>query len=228
MALRTTSHDSDWQPKYSALLMALLCSLYMINLALSTKLFSLFGTVVSAGIIVFPLCTILVNMMTEVYGFNRTRQAIWLALIAHILFVVFAQFAVALPPAGGWRFQDGFSGLYSSSVRLALAGALSWTIGAFVNSYLMTYLKKRQQGELVALRFVVASAAGQFLNSLLFFLVAFAGVMPLKFLLIAVFAAWSARLAYEVLALPVSITVAKVLKQLEGIEHFDRQKLRII
>jgi uncharacterized PurR-regulated membrane protein YhhQ (DUF165 family) len=86
MNLKTTHQDGEWNPKYYGVAVSLFCGLYMITMAIVPKLFSLEGFIFSVGIITFPLCCILTDLMTEVYGFNRARRAIWTVLCCNILF----------------------------------------------------------------------------------------------------------------------------------------------
>lgn len=197
-------------------------------MAIVSKLIDVHGIVLSAGIITFPFCCIITDILTEVYGFNRTRQAVWTALISTILFAVFTQIAIALPPAGFWPNQDAFSSIFATSFRMAAAGCLAWVAGEFANSFIMSRMKIFQGAKKMPLRFIGSTVIGQFLDTLVFFTVAFAGTVSLSQLSLLIVTGWAAKVLYEIVALPISVPVANKLKQLEGIEHFDRQKLSLV
>jgi uncharacterized integral membrane protein (TIGR00697 family) len=228
MTLKTTSHDSEWQPKYFAVVTGLFCGLYMISMATITKMIDVYGMITPAGIIVFPLCAILTDILTEVYGFNRTRQAIWTALACTICFAVFTQIAIMLPAADFWPHQDGFAAIFGTSFRLAVAGCCAWVVGEMVNSYVVSKMKILQNAKHMSVRFIVSTIIGQFLDTTVFFIVAFAGAISLRHFVVAILSTWALKVAYEVCALPISVPVTKRVKKWEGVEHYDRQELHIV
>ena len=226
--LKITYKDTDWNPKYFGVVVGLFCALYMITMAINSKIFDFYGFILPAGIIVFPICAILTDLLTEVYGFNRTRQAIWTAVVSTILFAVFTQAAIQLTPAGFWKNQQAFEAVFGISWRLAAAGCLAWIAGEFTNSYIMSKMKIAQNAKHMSLRFVGSTVVGQFFDTGVFVLVAFAGTMPWKQFFILIVTAWIYKVVYEVIALPLSISVTKWIKNLEGIEHFDKQELSVV
>ena len=80
----------------------------------------------------------------------------------------------------------------------------------------------------MSIRFIAYTLIGQFFDSIVFFTIAFVGTMPLKELVLVTLTAWILKVLYEVFALPLSIFVTKWLKRLEGVEHFDKQKISAI
>lgn len=226
--LRVTNHDYEWHPKYFAVVVGIFCALYMINNAIVSKITVIAGIPFTVALIIFPLCAIITDLLTEVYGFNRTRQAIWTVLAATVLFALFTQAAILLPPADFWPYQAAFEAVFASSWRIAMAGIAAWVVGEFVNSYILSKLKIFQQARHMAARFIGSTVIGQFFDSAIFFTIAFAGTVPWDQLLIMTATAWAVKIAYEIAALPLSIPVANWLKRLEGVEHFDRQKISVV
>ena len=226
--LRVTSHDYEWHPKHYGVITGLFCGLYMITMTLTPKLIVLYGFIFPAGIITFPLCCIITDLLTEVYGFNRTRKAVWTVLVCVILFGAFTQLAILLPPADFWPHQEGFKGIFSTSLRLSAAGCLAWVVGELSNSFVLAKMKILQKAKNMPARFIGSTVVGQCLDTLAFCLIAFSGTMPWKDFAILVLSAWGFKVLYEIVALPLSIPVTKWVKQLEGIEHFDRQKVSVI
>ena len=226
--LKITNHDADWQPKYFAVITGLFCGLYMIVGALVPKMVDLYGLIVPAGTIVFPICSVLTDLLTEVYGFNRTRQAVWTVLVCNILFAVFTQIAIILPPASFWPHQEAFASIFSMSFRIALAGCSAWVVGELANSFIMSKLKILQNAKMMAVRFILSTIVGQFLDTLVFVVVAFIGTMPFKSLVGVILSVWVFKIIYEIVALPLSVPITNRVKKWEGVEHFDRQKLDIV
>lgn len=227
-SLRITSHDYEWHPKFFGVVCGLFCGLYMISIALGSKLIDVHGLILPAGIVVFPICCILTDVLTEIYGFNRTRQAIWTALVCTMLFAALSQLAVALPPAQGWEHQAAFESLFSQSARIAVAGAMAWCVGEFSNTFVMSRMKVLQKASYMPVRFVLSTFVGQGLDTTVFTLVAFAGLVEWGTLGVMILSGWFAKVAYEIVALPLTIPITHRIKRLEGVEHFDRQKLRLL
>ncbi|MGD9650233.1 MAG: queuosine precursor transporter [Dongiaceae bacterium] len=228
MSLRVTSHDYEWHPKYFGVIVGLFCALYMITGVAVLKMVDFGPFILPAAIITFPLCCIITDLLTEVYGFNRTRQAVWTALVCTFLFAVFTQITIYLPPADFWPHQEAFAAIFKATPRIALAGMLAWVVGEFSNTYVMSKMKIAQNAKNMSVRFVASTAVGQFFDSLVFFSVAFAGTLPWDVFFKIMITGWLAKVAYEAVSLPISIPVTKWVKRLEGVEHFDKQKLSLV
>ena len=226
--LKITNSDAEWSPKHYATIVGLFCAMYMINQAIVVKMFTIGSITTTAGIFTFPLCCIITDLLTEVYGFNRARRALWTVVACTFLFAFFTQLAIILPPASFWPDQEAFSKIFALGPRIALAGAAAWIIGELINSFIMSKMKIAQNAKGSAFRFIGSTVVGQFFDSLVFFSIAFIGTMPLTQLIITFLTAWALKIAYEIIALPFSVPAAQWLKKLEGIEHFDRQKITII
>lgn len=226
--MKITSNDREWQPQYFVVISSLFCGIYMITIAISPKLVDLWGVIVPAGILTFPICAIIADLMTEVYGFNRTRQAIWVTLVCGVLFAILGQAAIALPPPAFWQHQAAFEAIFNTTWRLAIGGCLAWVVGEFVNSYIVSKMKVMQNANFMSVRFVASTIVGQFFDTAIVLLIAFAGTMPWDSFFVMFLSAWSLKVLYEVVALPLSLPLARKLKQIEGVEHFDRQTLRIV
>lgn len=81
----------------------------------------------------------------------------------------------------------------------------------------------------MGVRFIASTVVGQFLDTLVFYAIAFIGIIPLKELAILVLSGWAFKIIYEIIALPLSVPAANWLKRREGIEHFDdRETLSVI
>lgn len=226
--LRITNHDYEWSPKYFAVIVGIFCSLYAITNAINFKMIDVYGLILPAGIITFPLCCIITDILTEVYGFNRTRQAIWTVLAVTILFAVLSSIAVHLPPAGFWPHQEAYALVFSLNWRFAIAGCCAWLVGEFVNSFIMSRMKIFQNARWMGARFIGSTVVGQFFDTIVFMTIAFVGTMGVGAFVWLLLSAWMVKVAYEIVALPVSMPSAWAIKRLEGIEHFDRQKISVV
>lgn len=226
--LRVTNTDAEWSPKHYGPIVGVFCAMYMINQAIVMKMITIGGITITAGIFTFPLCAIITDLLTEVYGFNRARRALWTVVVCTFLYAIFTQLAIALPPASFWPHQEAFTTIFALGPRIAVAGAAAWIVGELTNSYVMSKLKIMQNANHPPIRFIGSTVVGQFFDSLVFFGLAFVGTMPLPQLGLLIFTAWMFKIGYEIIALPLSVPAAKWLKKLEGVEHFDRQKISAV
>lgn len=225
--MKTTSHDYEWHPKFFGVVTGLFCALYMITMTLTPKIVDIFGFFIPAAILTFPLCCILTDVLTEVYGFNRARQAIWTNLACTLLFGLFTQAAIAMKPSVFWPHQQAYETLFATSWRLSLGGCLAWAVGEFLNSAVVSKMKIFQNAKFMPVRFILSTVVGQLFDTIIFVLAAFYGTMPAEQLLVLGVTGWGFKIAYEVFALPLSIPITTWIKRKEGIEHFDKQQLRL-
>jgi uncharacterized integral membrane protein (TIGR00697 family) len=226
--MRITTEENEWTPKYLVFFSAVFCGLYMVTIALNTKMIDLFGWYVPAGLLTFPICAIITDILTEVYGFNRARRAIYATLLCAILFALLSNAVIYLPPAPFYEHQQAFQSIFGQTPRIALAGCAAWVVGEIANSVVLAKMKVQQNAKQMSLRFVASTAVGQLLDSTVFCLIAFVGVMPLTAIFWLILGAVAFKVAYEITALPLTLPLTRHIKKLEGVEHFDRGKLELI
>ena len=226
--MRITTQETEWSPKYLVFISTLFCGLYMITIALNTKSIDLFGWYVPAGLLTFLICAIITDILTEVYGFNRARRAIYGTLICAIMFALLSNIAIQLPPAPFYQNQQAFENIFSQTPRIALAGCAAWIAGEIANSVIIAKMKVRQEAKHMSVRFIASTAVGQLLDSTVFCLIAFSGVMPWSAIFWLIVGGTAFKIGYEIVALPLSITLTKQMKRIEGVEHFDKGKLELI
>ncbi len=188
---------------------------------ISVKLFEVRGWVLPAGTIIFPVSYILGDVLTEVYGYRRARQVIWLGFAANLVVVLVIMAAIALPPASFWDGQDAYERILGFAPRLLLASFAAYLVGEFANAYLMARMKILTRGRWLWTRTIGSTLVGQGLDSLVFMTIAFAGILPVGALFGAVVLQWLVKSAYEALATPLTYWVVGALKRYEGIDPYD-------
>jgi uncharacterized integral membrane protein (TIGR00697 family) len=178
------------------------------------------GFTVPAGLVIFPLSYIFGDVLTEVYGFRRARLAIWLGFFCNLLMVAAIWAGGLLAPAPGWNDQAAYQSILGFTPRLLLASFIAYLIGEFCNSFVLAKLKVATGGRHLWLRTISSTIIGEGLDTLIFILVAFSG---LGFALGAIILSqWLLKVAYEVLATPLTYAIVGFLKRREGLDHFDR------
>jgi uncharacterized integral membrane protein (TIGR00697 family) len=188
----------------------------------AVKIIEPFGWVVPAGIIIFPVSYIFGDILTEVYGYARARQVIWLGFFCNLLFVLAAVAAGALPAAPFWDGQAAYDRILGYTPRLLAASFAGYLVGEFANSFVLARLKVATAGRFLWLRTISSTVVGQGLDSLVFGVIAFVGQVPDPALRDIIWHNWVLKTLYETLATPLTYLIVSRLKAIEGIDYYDR------
>ncbi len=181
-----------------------------------------FGMLLPAAIIIFPVTYILGDVLTEVYGYRQARRVIWLGFLCNLIAVLAIWGAQALPAAPFWaHHQDAYDTILGSVPRIVLASLIAYGVGEFANAYVLAKMKIATRGRYLWTRTIGSTVVGQGLDSLLFITVAFAGTWPAEQLAQAVITQWLVKSAYEALATPLTYAVVNFLKRKEGEDAYD-------
>ena len=211
------------QVSLSFMLMGILFSVCLIaaNL-LETKVVVIGGLSVTCGLLVFPVSYIINDCIAEVWGFRKARLIIWMAFLMNFLVVALGQLAVLLPAASFWSANEPhFNFVFGLAPRIAVASFTAFIVGSFLNAYVMSRMKVSSQGKRFSYRAIVSTLFGESADSLVFFPLAFGGLMPLaelgKLMLLQVIV----KTLYEILMLPITIRVVRFVKHHEGTDVYD-------
>ena len=188
---------------------------------IAVKLISLWGLILPAAVIIFPVSYIFGDVLTEVYGYRLTRFVIWLGFLCNLLAVIAISAAQLLPAAPFWNGQEAYEAILGYAPRLLAASFIAYLIGEFVNSYILARLKILTKGRWLWMRTIGSTLAGQGLDSLIFMTLAFAGTIPAAGLMNAIITQWLFKSAYEAIATPLTYAVTNYLKRIEGIDTYD-------
>jgi uncharacterized integral membrane protein (TIGR00697 family) len=190
---------------------------------IATKLVMIGGLVLPAGVVIFPLSYVVGDVLTEVYGYGAARRVIWLGFACNLIMVVAIWLAGELPPAPFWKGQAAYAEVFAQTPRLLLASFLAYLAGEFANSYVLAKMKIATDGRWLWTRTVGSTIVGQGLDSLVFVLLAFAGLVPLSALGGIIVAQWLVKVAYEAAATPLTYVVVRWLKAREQVDAYDRE-----
>ena len=175
----------------------------------------------TAGLSVFPISYIINDCIVEVYGFAKARFVIWMGFLLNMIFVVFLQVCVALPSDPSWTAQAAVEQVFGNTPRILLGSFVAFIVGSMVNAQVMSRMKVRDGGKRFSLRAILSTVFGETADSLIFFPIAFAGMLPPATILTLVWTQVMLKTMYEIVVLPVTIRVVKMLKRVEGTEVTD-------
>lgn len=221
----STEAGASWRPKYLHVVGICLAAALITTNVFSFKLINLFGLTFGAGALLFPVCLILGDITTEVYGYQRARSVILVSLFCFFFYALMSQLIVALPPAAQWHHQEAFALIFSFAPRVFVAGSIAYLVGELSNSYVMSRMKSLSQGKHFFARATISTVVGQLLNSVVFFTIVFWGKFDTGVILAAIINGTVLKTLIEVCVLPVTSIIIRKLKYAEGAEVFDKIKV---
>ncbi|WP_205481599.1 queuosine precursor transporter [Sphingomonas arenae] len=178
-----------------------------------------------AGILFFPLSYVIGDVLTEVYGFARARRCIWVGTAALLFMAFMAMVVVALPPAATWDGQGAYEQVFGQVPRIVFASILAFWAGEFVNSVVLAKMKVWTRGKYLWTRTIGSTVAGQGVDSLIFYPLAFWGAAgwTTDLVVTVMLTQWALKVAWEALLTPVTYAVVGALKRREGVDVFDER-----
>lgn len=204
------------------LLLAILFNICLVSSnLLETKIIQIGGITATAGLIVFPISYIINDCIAEVWGYKKARLIIWSGFASNFLLIFFSQLAILLPGAPFWEGESGFNFVFGLAPRIAVASLIAFLVGSFLNAYIMSKMKISSGGKNFSLRAVASTLVGESADSLIFFPIAFIGLVPPKDILIMIATQAVLKSVYEILVLPITIKVVKYIKKIEGTDVYD-------
>jgi hypothetical protein len=193
----------------------------LIGNTLAAKLVNIWGFVLPAGILVFPVSYIFGDILVECYGYKSSRVAIWTGFGCLIMMSVFYWASVQLPPAGFWKGQESWAQFFSLSPRIAMASLIAYVIGEYLNSVVMSRMKILTKGRYLWTRTIGSTLVGEGADSVIFNVLAFAGLYSFGNVLYIAFSGYVLKCAYEIIATPLTYRIVALLKRAEGFDHYD-------
>lgn len=188
---------------------------------LETKVIQIGSLTVTAGLLVFPISYIINDCIAEVWGFKKARLIIWSGFAMNFFVVALGLIAVAIPAAPFWEGEEHFDFVFGMAPRIVAASLMAFLVGSFLNAYVMSTMKVASQGRNFSVRAIWSTVVGETADSLIFFPVAFGGVIAWKELLIMMGIQIVLKSLYEVIILPVTIRVVKAIKKIDGSDVYD-------
>ena len=188
---------------------------------LETKVIQIGSLTVTAGLLVFPISYIINDCIAEVWGFKKARLIIWSGFAMNFFVVALGLIAVAIPAAPFWEGEEHFDFVFGMAPRIVPASLMAFLVGSFLNAYVMSKMKVASRGRHFSARAILSTLAGETADSLIFFPVAFGGIIAWRELLIMMCIQIILKSMYEVIILPVTIRVVKAIKKIDGSDVYD-------
>lgn len=213
----------------NAITVAFVVVILICNLIASIKItqiqLPIFGNKISfaAGLLFFPASYLIGDLLTEVYGYSKSRQVIWSGFISLLAANLIIKFLVALPPDPHWGLQEAYSQIFAIGFRVSLASMLAFFCGEFCNSFVIAKLKVFTKGKGQAFRIIGSTCVGEFVDTLIFYPLAFLGDpnFPPALILHIMFVNYCVKVLWECLAYPITRKIIVFLKRAEQEDYYD-------
>lgn len=219
MVYQSEGYESNL--KYFSIVSTLFVVTLMISNTVATKLFQLGPFIFTGGILLFPLTYIFGDILTEVYGYSRSRKIIWMGFLSLIFMSIVYWIVGLLPPAQTWQNQEAYTLILGFVPRIVIASIIGYWAGEFLNSLILAKLKLITKGKHLWLRTISSTIAGEGVDTALFVLIGFYGIISNSILLLAILSGYLFKTLYEIIATPITYRIVKFLKKSESIDHFD-------
>jgi uncharacterized integral membrane protein (TIGR00697 family) len=207
--------------KYFDLIMALFVAVLLISNIASTKILKLGPFTFDGGTLLFPISYIFGDILTEVYGYRRSRRVIWVGFGCAALMAVVLAIVGALPPAEGWEYQEAYEAILGTTPRIVLASLVAYFAGEFSNSYTLARMKVLTRGRWLWTRTIGSTLVGQGVDTLLIVTIAFAGTLPWPLFWSIIISNYIFKCGLEAVMTPITYRVTDFLKREENVDVYD-------
>ncbi|WP_085523777.1 queuosine precursor transporter [Tuberibacillus sp. Marseille-P3662] len=198
--------------KLMSLVMMFMVFIMTANIA-AVKMFHIGAFTMTAGIIMYPVTSLILDSITEIWGRRLAQRVVWIGLAGNVLMLILFQFAIHLPPAETWAKQDAFAGILGSVPRTVAASLSAYILSQTFDVRLFANIKKQTKGKMLWLRSWGSTAVSQLIDTSVFMFVAFLGVMPVGTILTAIFSEYTIKFSYAVIGTPIVYLVVKWAKR---------------
>jgi len=199
--------------KYLDLITAGFVTVLILSNIASAKIVSFANISFDGGTILFPLAYLFGDILTEVYGLARARRVIWIGFGANLLMVLTFFIVGILPPDPTWGLQGSYDAILGFVPRIVLGSITAYLAGEFLNAYVFAWVKKKTGETKLWLRAIGSTVVGQFFDTTIFLLIAFAGILPLNLIWIMWLTNYVFKIGIEIILLPITYKVIDKLKQ---------------
>jgi uncharacterized integral membrane protein (TIGR00697 family) len=205
--------SNEWQAKRFLYLSTMFVALLVVSNIVSSKVIELWGLILPAAVIGYPLTYLLTDAISELYGEKRAKQVVYAGFWANLVMLVLVQATILLPSAPFWPHQEAYETIMSSSTRIVAASLLSYFVAQMADVKLFHAIKQRTGEKYFWLRKNVSTAVSQMLDTAIFITIAFYGTMPGEALLQMILFQYLVKTAIAVIDTPLSYLMVRQRKE---------------
>jgi hypothetical protein len=211
------------QYKHLDTITALFVAILLVSNIVSAKIINFGVFSFAGGIIVFPLSYIFGDILTEVYGYKRSRKVIWLGFSANLMMAAIFILVQKLPSAPFWHGQASYDQILGQTPRIVVASLLGYFAGEFSNSFVLAKMKIITKGKWLWSRTIGSTIIGELIDTIIFITIAFYGILPQNALITVILSNYIVKTLIEVVFTPITYGVVNWLKKEESEDYFDKK-----
>ncbi|MFN2297591.1 MAG: queuosine precursor transporter [Anaerolineales bacterium] len=218
--------------RYFPLVTAVFVTALIVSNIVAVKQIQIGPFKLTAALLIFSVSYIFGDVLTEVYGYAKARQVIWIGFGCNLLAVTAFITAGMLPPSSTWALpgfespeasQTAYGAILGYTPLILLASFAAYLTGEFLNSFVMAKMKIWTGGRWLWTRTIGSTLVAQVADTGIFVgIIALGGLVAPGDVLAIVLGEWLSKVAYEVLATPVTYRVVNWLKRQEQEDYYDR------
>ena len=213
--------DAPERFKYFNLITGLFVATLIISNIASTKIVEVWKFTFDGGTILFPLSYIFGDILTEVYGYRKSRQVIWIGFLCAFLMSFTLNLVGFIKPASGWEYQEAYMVILGQTPRIVAASLIAYFAGEFSNSYVLAKMKILTKGKWLFARTIGSTIVGEAIDTIIFVTVAFLGVYDNRLVFLIIISNYIFKVSLEIIFTPVTYVIVTFLKRAEKIDWFD-------
>jgi uncharacterized integral membrane protein (TIGR00697 family) len=182
---------------------------------MASKIISVFGFILDAGVITYPLTFLIGDILAEIYGYKRARGVILWGFAANLAFSLLAFLGTFLPPLDASdALASGYDALFKYNLRILTASFIGYIAGSLLNAASMVRIKKLTGERFLAVRTIGSTALGALADTALFSAIAWAFTMSFNEILIFAVTGYVVKMIYEtVIATPLDYLLTPLIKK---------------
>jgi len=148
-----------------------------------TKQFTLFGLSATGGNITYGAIFLVTDMLCEHYGKEAGRKAVLIGFFAAVFYLITSQFILLIKPSEYDTVHEGMKAIFSFAPRIVLASMIAYLVSQFHDIWAYHTIRKITNNRMLWLRNNASTWTSQLIDSIIFSLIAFVGVFPMKIVL---------------------------------------------
>jgi uncharacterized integral membrane protein (TIGR00697 family) len=207
--------------RYFDIITGLFVAVLLISNIASTKIVQLWKFTFDGGTILFPLSYIFGDILTEVYGYRKSRRVIWIGFFSALLMSLILGLIGLIKPAAGWEFQDAYMKILGQTPRIVAASLVAYFAGEFSNSFVLAKMKILTRGRWLFTRTIGSTIIGEGIDTVLFVTIAFAGLYTSHLLFLIIISNYIYKVLLEIVLTPATYKIVGFLKRREKVDWFD-------
>ncbi|MBM3228864.1 queuosine precursor transporter [Candidatus Parvarchaeota archaeon] len=144
-----------------------------------------FGLIFSVAILTYPLTFVIIDAVGVVYGKKEAKNIINIGLVAIVIMAIFTFISLTAPAAARFAYEKEYQALYAISGRIMIASLVAYWISHVVDINVFHDLWEKYKGKKIWLVTTISNVVGEFVDTIIFMLLAFYGVagFPLEFII---------------------------------------------